>query len=133
MAAPARGMGEFVLRLHDLLVSRGVRFEFNRAVDALDSDVPTIVATAAPAAARLLRDRAPELASRIARIRVLPLATVTMFFEPHPADVRGFGVLFPERSGIAALGVLFNAEASSSSTAAGCDPRPGLSAIAGAA
>lgn len=110
MMSPARGMGEFVLRLHDLLASRGVRFEFNRAVDGLDAHVPTIVATDAHAAARLLRDRAPGLAAHLARIRVAPLATVTMFFEPHPDDVRGFGVLFPERSGVAALGVLFNAD-----------------------
>jgi protoporphyrinogen oxidase len=33
-----------------------------------------------------------------------------MFFAPHPDDVRGFGVLFPARSGVAALGVLFNAD-----------------------
>lgn len=110
MIAPARGMGEFVLRLHDLLASRGVRFEFNRPMDGLDEHVATVVATGAHAAARLLRDRAPELAAQLARIRVAPLTTVTMFFEPRPGDVRGFGVLFPERSGVAALGVLFNAD-----------------------
>ena len=110
MLSPARGMGEFVLRLYDLLASRGVRFEFNREVDGLDSRVSTIVATDAHAAGRLLRDRAPEVATQLARIRVAPLATVTMFFEPHPADVRGFGVLFPKQSGVAALGVLFNAD-----------------------
>ena len=33
-----------------------------------------------------------------------------MFFAPHPADVRGFGVLFPAASGVQALGVLFSAD-----------------------
>jgi protoporphyrinogen oxidase len=46
----------------------------------------------------------------MAAIRVSPLVTVTMFFDPHPADVRGFGVLFPRASGPRALGVLFNTD-----------------------
>jgi oxygen-dependent protoporphyrinogen oxidase len=110
MVSPPDGMGQFVTALHQLLIARGVHFEFNRAVDALETGVPTVIATGAPAAARLIADCAPELAARVARIRVAPLATVTMFFEPHPSDTRGFGVLFPERSGIRALGVLFNAD-----------------------
>src|SRR5688500_12361967 len=110
MIAPARGMGEFVLRLHDLLASRGVRFEFNRVIDRLHPDVTTVVATGAHAAAGLLRARAPELAAQLSRTRVAPLTTVTMFFAPRPGDVRGFGVQCPERSGVAALGVLFNAD-----------------------
>ena len=110
MVSPPDGMGQFVTALHQLLIARGVRFEFNREVDALEAGVPTVIATGAPAAARLIADRAPELAAHVARVRIAPLATVTMFFEPHPSDTRGFGVLFPERSGIGALGVLFNAD-----------------------
>jgi oxygen-dependent protoporphyrinogen oxidase len=110
MVSPPNGMGQFVTALHQLLISRGVRFEFNRAVDVLEPGVPTVIATGAPAAARLLGEGAPELAVQVARVRVAPLATVTMFFAPHPSDTRGFGVLFPQRSGIRALGVLFNAD-----------------------
>lgn len=110
LAAPAGGMGEFTTRLFELLRDRGVIFEFNHPVEAIDAAVPTVIATNAAAAARLLERPAPQQAAAIAAIRVAPLATVTMFFEPQPADVRGFGVLFPERSGVAALGVLFNAD-----------------------
>ena len=110
MVSPPDGMGQFVTALYQRLIARGVRFEFNRAVDALDEGVPTVIATGAPAAARLITDRAPGLAAQVARVRVASLTSVTMFFEPHPLDTRGFGVLFPERSGIRALGVLFNAD-----------------------
>jgi oxygen-dependent protoporphyrinogen oxidase len=110
LVAPPDGMGQFVTVLHQRLIARGVQFEFNRAVDALEAGLPTVIATGAPAAALLIANRAPELAAHVARVRLAPLATVTMFFEPHPSDTRGFGVLFPERSGIRALGVLFNAD-----------------------
>lgn len=110
MIAPSGGMGEFAVRLHQRLVQRGVQFEFNREVAEVDPRVPTIVATGAAAASRLIGRAAPDLAARLASVSVSPLATATMFFEPHPDDVRGFGVLFPERSGVNALGVLFNAD-----------------------
>ena len=110
MIAPSRGMGEFAVRLHERLAARGVRFEFNCDVDAIDPRVPTVVATESPAASRLLSDIAPEVSARLGRVSVAPLVTATMFFEPHDADVRGFGVLFPERSGVRSLGVLFNAD-----------------------
>jgi oxygen-dependent protoporphyrinogen oxidase len=110
LVAPNSGMGEFIERLHARLVARGVRFAFNSAIETLDTGVPTIIATGAPAAAALLDDHAPEVAAQLRRIRAASLATVTLFFEPHPDDLRGFGVLFPERSGAGALGVLFNAD-----------------------
>jgi oxygen-dependent protoporphyrinogen oxidase len=110
MVSPPDGMGQFVTAMHQLLVTRGVRFEFNREVDALEAGVPTVIATGAPAAARLIADRAPGLAAGVSRVRIAPLTTVTMFFEPQSSDTRGFGVLFPERSRIHALGVLFNAD-----------------------
>lgn len=110
MIAPSRGMGEFAARLHERLVSRGVHFAFNRHIDAIDPKLPTIVATDAPTASRLLQGLAPALSARLGAVRVAPLITTTMFFAPHESDVRGFGVLFPERSGVSALGVLFNAD-----------------------
>jgi oxygen-dependent protoporphyrinogen oxidase len=110
MAAPSGGMGEFTTRLHELLLRKGVRFEFGRAIDALDPAIPTAVCTGAESAARLLGPHAPGLAVRLSSVRVAPLTTVTAFFTPHPADVRGFGVLFPAATGVNALGVLFNAD-----------------------
>ena len=110
MITPGRGMGEFAVRLHDALVARGVRFEFGREVAAVEPGVPTVVATDAGTASRLLVDLAPDLSQRLAHIRVAPLSTVTQFFEPHQDDVHGFGVLFPEASQVSALGVLFNAD-----------------------
>jgi protoporphyrinogen/coproporphyrinogen III oxidase len=110
LVAPPNGMGEFIERLHARLVARGVCFRFNTAIDTIDAGVPTIVATSATAAAELLSTHASHVAVQLRRIRAASLATVTLFFEPHPDDIRGFGVLFAERSGASALGVLFNSE-----------------------
>jgi oxygen-dependent protoporphyrinogen oxidase len=110
LVAPQGGMGEFAERLHARLVARGVRFEFNSRLETIDAGVPSIIATGAPAAARLLGDSAPDVASHLHRIRAASLITVTQFFKPHADDLRGFGVLFPESSGVSALGVLFNAD-----------------------
>lgn len=110
MVAPPQGMGDFAARLHARLAARGVCFKFNSAVDTIDSGVPTIIATSAAAAAGLLRDSFPDVAAALQRVRAASLTTVTMFFESHPEDRHGFGVLFPESSGVSALGVLFNAD-----------------------
>jgi oxygen-dependent protoporphyrinogen oxidase len=110
LAAPAEGMGTFVSRLAARLADRGVRLHFGTPVDRLSDDVPTAICTGAADAARLVCAIAPAAAERLARIRVAPLATVTAFFAPHPADLRGFGVLFPAGTGVGALGVLFNAD-----------------------
>lgn len=110
MVAPTAGMGEFPSRLHQQLEARGVEFVFNRDVSSIDPNAATVIATDATVASRLLHDVAPQLAQRLAGVRVAPLVTVTAFFAPNPDDVRGFGVLFPERSGVNALGVLFNAD-----------------------
>ena len=110
MVTPQEGMGAFQTRLHERLVDRGVRVVLGHTVDALDARVPTIVATDAATAARLLQPLAPAVSECVSRIRVAPLTTTTAFFDPHPEDRHGFGVLFPADSGIAALGVLFNAD-----------------------
>ena len=88
----------------------GFSSRFSARVETIDPQIPTAICTGAPAASRLLAEHAPDLAARIAAVPVAPLATVTMFFAPHPEDLRGFGVLFPEPTGIHALGVLFNTD-----------------------
>jgi oxygen-dependent protoporphyrinogen oxidase len=110
LVAPGHGMGDFAARLHARLAASGVCFRFNSAIETIDAAVPTIIATSAPAAAQLLRHRAPEVAARLQRVRAASLTTVTLFLEPHPEDIHGFGVLFPESAGVGALGVLFNAD-----------------------
>jgi oxygen-dependent protoporphyrinogen oxidase len=110
MIAPAAGMGSFVASLHRHLIDRGVRFVFDHEVAAIDPAVPTIIATNARQAARLLRPCASALATRLAAVRLAPLLTVTAFFTPSVDDPRGFGVLFPAESGVSALGVIFNAD-----------------------
>jgi len=110
LVAPEGGMGQFTTRLYERLRDRGVRFEFNTSAGSIDAGVATVVSTPAPAAARLVSTHAPEMARAITAVRLAALATVTMFFEPHPADIRGFGILFPSGAGINALGVLYNAD-----------------------
>jgi len=110
LVAPEGGMGQFTTRLYERLCDRGVAFEFNTQVDRIDNRTPTVVCTPPAAAARLLAPQAPGLSQAIDAVRTSPLTTVTMFFEPHPADVRGFGILFPSSSGVQALGVLFNCD-----------------------
>jgi oxygen-dependent protoporphyrinogen oxidase len=107
LAAPPDGMGQFISRLYDRLRARGVHFEFGTTVESVDASCATVVATNAIAAARLLRPHAPSVADAVAAVRIAPLTTVTMCFQPSGDDLRGFGVLFPADTGIHALGVLF--------------------------
>ena len=110
LASPPRGMGELIDRLYDTLLARGVTFAFNAPATHLDPSASTVICTNAPAAARLLSPHAPVLAAAVARIRMVSVVTVTAFYDPHPKDLRGFGVLFARASGVRALGTLFNAE-----------------------
>lgn len=107
LATPADGMGGFIARLHERLRDRGVRFEFNVRATTIDAGCPTVVCTNAPAAALLIAPHAPAAAAVLASVRIAPLVTVTTFFEPHPSDLHGFGMLFPAGAGIHALGVLW--------------------------
>jgi oxygen-dependent protoporphyrinogen oxidase len=110
LATAPRGMQEFFDGLLAALSARGVTVRFNARVDALQAGVPTIVATPAPAAAELLAPHVPGLAAALSKVSMTNLLSVTAFYPPHPADTRGFGVLFPRGVGIEALGVLFNSD-----------------------
>lgn len=108
LAAPRGGMGTLIAALHAGLERLGARLHFGTPLDHLDPGVPTIVATSVSDAARLVSQAGIEPLGRALReVATVPLITATAFFEPRPADVRGFGVLFP-RGSARALGVLFN-------------------------
>ena len=110
LAAPAGGMGELIAALHAALERSGARFHFDTRLDSLEPGARAIVCTDAPSAARLVSSAGIEpLAGALRRVQTLPLVTATAFFEPLPADLRGFGVLFP-RGTARALGVLFNSD-----------------------
>ena len=110
--APPDGMGQFMERMHTVLVRRDVTFTFGMAImpEHLSSARRTVVATSASAASRLLLPHAPAFARASSRVVVAPASPVTAFFEPHERDLRGFGVLFPRGAGMTALGVRFNAD-----------------------
>lgn len=108
-AAPAGGMGEWMLALRKNLEDAGVKFKFGEEYKVPDKlDHPLVLATGVKDAARLLESTRPDLAGRLNTAEVLPLVSVTAFFEPDAQDPRGFGCLFPESQGFSALGVLFN-------------------------
>lgn len=110
--APPEGMGQFIDRLHDALVRRGVQFRLGVTMtpDTVDPSRATVVATSAIAAARMLAPHAPAFARAASRITVAPASPVTAFFEPTPRDLHGFGVLFPRGVGVTALGARFNTD-----------------------
>jgi oxygen-dependent protoporphyrinogen oxidase len=110
LVSPHAGMGQFVASLYQHLHDRGVVFQFDQKAERIEDRIPTVVCTPAAAAARLIAPHAPRVSQAIAAVRTAPLTTVTMFFAPHPDDVRGFGILFPAGAGVAALGVLYNTE-----------------------
>jgi oxygen-dependent protoporphyrinogen oxidase len=110
LATAPRGMSQLFDGLVAALSARGVTIRFNARVDALEPGVPTVVATPAPVAAELVAPHAPGLAAALSRIAMTNLLSVTAFYSPHPADTRGFGILFPRGVGIEALGVLFNSD-----------------------
>ncbi len=96
MVAPPGGMGEFTTRLHDALLDRGVRFQFDTRCPAIDAECRRRCARGAPAAARLLAPHAPELAARIARRALAPLATVTCSSSRIPPTCVALACCFPK-------------------------------------
>jgi oxygen-dependent protoporphyrinogen oxidase len=110
LATAPGGMRELFDGILSALANRGVTVRFNARVDALQPGAQTVVATPAPAAAELLAPHAPGLAAALSRVSMTHLLSVTAFYAPHPADTRGFGILFPHGAGIEALGVLFNSD-----------------------
>jgi oxygen-dependent protoporphyrinogen oxidase len=110
LATASGGMRELFDGLLAALSARGVTVRFNARVDTLQPGVSTIVATPAPVAATLIAPHVPGLAAALSKVSMTNLLSVTAFYAPHPADTRGFGILFPRGAGIEALGVLFNSD-----------------------
>ena len=105
--APPDGMQQLIDGLYEHLKKAGVEIIFNHDEKA-DERGPTVACLSARAAAEYLSGVAPQLAERLRGIEMLSLATVTCFYAPGAAALKGFGCLFPRDQGFRARGVLFN-------------------------
>jgi oxygen-dependent protoporphyrinogen oxidase len=105
--APHNGMQQLIDGLRNYLAQAGVELLFEHDQPA-DKNEHTIVCLSASAAAEYLEDLAPELSRVLGKIEMLSLATVTCFYPPSAAQLKGFGCLFPRDQGFRARGVLFN-------------------------
>ncbi len=116
MMAPQQGMASLTealtARLHDRL---GSRFQLGKKLESLPEgagrDFNLALCVPAFEAARLLRDRQPELASSLEQVSYAPLITATIFahMDQFKKEPRGVGVLIPEKEiGRLCLGILFN-------------------------
>lgn len=105
--SPAGGMQELLDGLQRYLVKQGVEFELSQRAE-VKPDTPTAICTAAPQAAELLSEYAPQVSASLRRVELLPIVTATTFWAHSDRQPQGFGCLFPRNSGFHALGVLFN-------------------------
>jgi oxygen-dependent protoporphyrinogen oxidase len=101
--APLTGMGAWAPAFERVLRLNRCTFEKN-AIPGL----PTLVALPPTKAREFLGGRAPALEAELAKIKMLPIVTVTIFFPPETSGIPGFGCLFPKKEGFRALGVLAN-------------------------
>lgn len=100
--APKKGMGDIIDHLVRYLKSKNVRFRS----DGPSLQEPTIVATSASDASILLK-AFPNLSQQLKTIEMLPMVSITAFFEENK-NIKGFGCLYPRGKNIRALGSLFN-------------------------
>jgi oxygen-dependent protoporphyrinogen oxidase len=105
--APPNGMQQLIDGLCDYLKNAGVEFIFEHEPRPAANE-PQIICLSAHAAGEFLSDLAPELSQALRAIEMLSLATVTCFYPPDAATLKGFGCLFPRDQGFRARGVLFN-------------------------
>ena len=110
IVAPVGGMSALMDRLVERLRQQGATFTFGARLESLDSSVPTVVATCASAAARLVEPHAPHLGAALASLPMTTISMSTAFFPKHDDDLHGFGVLFPRECGVEALGVRFDSD-----------------------
>ncbi len=105
--APPAGMQQLIDGLCTYLRQVGVEFRLNQTARMQPGEL-AVVCTSARAAAEYLSDIAPELSRQLEKIEMLPLVTATCFYSSPPANLRGFGCLFPRGQGFRSLGVLLN-------------------------
>jgi protoporphyrinogen/coproporphyrinogen III oxidase len=110
-AAPRYGMGDLAAGLEHCLEKRlGPRFRKGEKVQHMPDAANVILATPAPASARLLRSVSSTLADKLAAVRYTPIVSVTVFVDRHAftRPIHGVGVLMPSREQTKSLGILFN-------------------------
>jgi len=105
--APPNGMQQLIDGLYDYLNRAGVEFRLDHP-DTAEEACPTVVCLSAPAASEYLTKLAPELSRALGEVEMLSIATVTCFYPPEAARLKGFGCLFPGDQGFRSRGVLFN-------------------------
>lgn len=105
--APLHGLQELIDGLCDYLNGAGVEFLFDHHAAAKEG-CPVVVCLSAPAASDYLAEIAPEISQALGEIEMLSIVTVTCFYSPEAARLKGFGCLFPRDQGFRARGVLFN-------------------------
>jgi len=105
--APPNGMQQLIDGLYDYLDRAGVEFLFDHHASAKE-DCPLVVCLSAPAASEYLAERAPKISQALGTVEMLSIVTVTCFYSPEAARLKGFGCLFPGDQGFRARGVLFN-------------------------
>lgn len=108
--SPAKGMGQLIEHLRLYLEKQGAVFHFGRSFDwkEVKKETPVIICTSADQAAEILRPKLAELAQALEKVEMLPLVSVTLFYDKKPNAFQGFGCLFPRSEGFDALGVLYN-------------------------
>lgn len=108
---PEQGMGQLIFALQSQLAQRGVQFFKEKKIEAtqiqswLENGDRIVVATSAPAAAKLLEKSDHELAQHLNQIEMLPIVTLQTYFTGLKT-VPGFGALFPSEGNFHVMGVL---------------------------
>lgn len=107
---PKGGMGDLISALEKFAIDHGVRFHRKEFKMTKPPDHYVIICTGAHDAARVIDNIDKDLSARLEHIDLLPIVTVTQFYEPLAKEIHGFGVLFAPKSGFNSLGVLFNSD-----------------------
>ncbi len=105
---PSFGMEQLTKNLAKYLQKNGVKIHYSSKVNANDIDLsqPTIIATSAPAAGKLLKGMGIEAGAKLAKHDMLDLASVHLVFNESKPLFKGFGCLFPVSEGFNCLGIL---------------------------
>lgn len=105
------GMGEIVQKLTDYLKQKNIIFEtrdLQNLNDILISFNEIVVATDIQSAAHLLESIRDLRGQNLKAIPMVDLASINIFVQESKSPYPGFGILFPRKEGIQALGVLQN-------------------------